>query len=104
MVRTSECRAKACTVFGSTFAFTGRSQRNAAGCGTAPELLSGLAKAYMQLLKPEKAMPLLARAVELAPGNGAMHYQLGRAHAKVGRKQLAESEFATVISLMDVVS
>lgn len=45
-----------------------------------PELLSGLAKAYTHLAEPENAVPLLAHAVKLEPGNGALHYQLGRAY------------------------
>ena len=62
-------------------------------------LLAALAKAYMQKSEPERAIPYLRRALELEPGNGNYHYQLGRAYALAGRRQEAKAEIAKARAL-----
>jgi Flp pilus assembly protein TadD len=59
-----------------------------------PLSLAGLGKAYVRKAKPEEAIPLLKQAVELQPDSANMHYQLGQAYLKAGRREEAQKEMA----------
>jgi predicted Zn-dependent protease len=69
-----------------------------------PELMSNLARAYIHLSRPEKALPLLVHAASLEPGDGSLHYQLARTYESLNRKQEAASEFSKAASLMNADS
>lgn len=69
----------------------------------APILLSALAKAYLEKAEPARAIPHLRRAIELEPGNGGYHYQLGLAYAQSGREKEAKAEMAKARELQAAV-
>ena len=50
-----------------------------------PDADSGLAKALMQGNQPQKAEPLLERAVQLDPTSAVAHYRLSTLYRQIGR-------------------
>lgn len=44
-----------------------------------PDVLAGLAKAYLRLGNDQEAVAYLKQAIALEPENSNFHYQLGRA-------------------------
>ena len=52
-----------------------------------------LGKALLAEGQPAEALPHLEGAVKAAPGDPAVHYQLGQAYQRLGRAQDAEREF-----------
>jgi Flp pilus assembly protein TadD len=59
-----------------------------------PTSLAGLGKAYIRKAEPEEAIPFLKQAVELQSDSANMHYQLGQAYLKAGRRDEAQKEMA----------
>jgi Flp pilus assembly protein TadD len=65
----------------------------------APSLQAALAKAYLEVSQPQRAILHLKRAIALDSKNGNYHYQLGRAYLKAGRQREASAEMATARQL-----
>jgi tetratricopeptide (TPR) repeat protein len=59
-----------------------------------PDANVGLAKIRMEMNQPEKAMPLLEHAAQLAPFNAVVHYHLSTLYRKSGRNEDAQRELA----------
>jgi predicted Zn-dependent protease len=65
----------------------------------APELLSILGRAYLQVPDPVRAISVLSQAIALDPKNSGYHYQIGRAYHKAGRQREASAEMMRARSL-----
>jgi cytochrome c-type biogenesis protein CcmH/NrfG len=52
----------------------------------------GLAKAFMDMNEPAKALPLLEQAVQLEPTDAIAHYRLGTLYRKNGRVEDSKRE------------
>ncbi|MBV8834634.1 MAG: tetratricopeptide repeat protein [Acidobacteriaceae bacterium] len=59
-----------------------------------PEAAVGLAKAFISMNQPEKAIPLLQKAAQLEPFNAVIHYHLSALYRKSGRTDDAHREMA----------
>jgi tetratricopeptide (TPR) repeat protein len=64
-----------------------------------PDLLRGLGQALVEQGKGAEAIPILERAVALAPQRGAQRLWLARAYRLAGRTPEAEREAATLRTL-----
>ena len=52
-----------------------------------------LGELYIYLKRNDDAVRVLERAVDLAPGSGKAHYNLGRAYQAMGRDSEAQRQF-----------
>jgi tetratricopeptide (TPR) repeat protein len=68
------------------------------------EALTGLAKAYLLMQQPEKALPLLQRAVELDPTNAVAHFRLSTLYRHAGKEADAKREFELYQKYKDMKS
>jgi len=59
-----------------------------------PEANIGLAKAFMAMNQPEKALPLLENAVKLDPTSAVAHFRLSTIYRQMGRAEDAKREIA----------
>src|SRR5229473_1347547 len=67
--------------------------------GDDPDLLRGLGQAFVERGKGVEAIPILERAVALAPQRGAERFWLARAYRLAGRMPEADREAATLREL-----
>lgn len=64
-----------------------------------PAALDMLANALTLCQRPDRALPLLQRAVELSPGDAGLRFNLAAVARFLGRTEIAEAEYAATLRL-----